>query len=206
VFARTTTFQAHRGQLDRGIALVQDEIFPAMLDMSGCLGMSLLVDRDSGRCIVTTSWETREAMWESAGTVRPMRDRAADMMGGTAQVDEWEIALLHRDHSSHPGSCVRVTWFRMDPTMLERGRTMFRSEILPALEQMPGFCSASLMVESEEGYAAVSVAFDSAEAMMASRDSGLRLRASTAAEMSAQVLEVGEFDLVMAHLRVPELV
>jgi quinol monooxygenase YgiN len=206
VYARSTTVQAHRGSLDRGIALVRDEILPAVLDTPGCLGMSLLADRDSGRCIATTSWETREAMRDSAGVVRPMRDRAADTMGGTAQVDEWEIAMLHRDHRSAPGACVRVTWLRMDPTMMDRGRARFRDEVLPAMEETPGFCSASLLLDTAEGYAAASFAFDGPEAMAASHDQGIRLRADTAAELSAQILEVGEFELVLAHLRVPELV
>ncbi|WP_181780608.1 antibiotic biosynthesis monooxygenase [Pseudonocardia pini] len=206
MFARSTTVQAHRGSLDRGIALVRDELLPAVLDTEGCIGMSLLADRDSGRCIATTAWESRAAMSDSAGMIRPMRDRAADTMGGTAQVDEWEIALLHRDHTSSPGACARVTWLRMDPSRMEQGTTMFRDEVLPEMEQMVGFCSASLMLDPTEGYAAASFAFDSAEAMAATRDRALRMRAGTAAELNAQILEVGEFELVMAHLRVPELV
>lgn len=206
MFARSTTVQAHRGSLDRGIMLIQDEILPAVLDTPGCIGMSLLADRDSGRCIATTAWESREAMADSAGTIRPMRDRAADSMGGTAQVDEWEIALLHRDHLSHGGACARVTWLRFDPSMMDRGRALFRDEILPQMEEMPGFCSASLMLDPTEGYAAASFAFDGMEAMEASRSRTMRMRADSAAELSAQILEVGEFELVMAHLRVPELV
>ncbi|HEV7196161.1 MAG TPA: hypothetical protein VGN19_09485, partial [Pedococcus sp.] len=56
--ARTTTIQADRSKVEDGIARVQDQVFPAVTAMDGCAGMSLLVDRESGRCIATTSWES----------------------------------------------------------------------------------------------------------------------------------------------------
>ena len=51
-----------------------------------------------------------------------------------------------------------------------------------------------------------SVTFDSAEAMAASRDEAERMRTNATAELGAEVLEVAEFELALAHLRVPELV
>ncbi|EUA34784.1 hypothetical protein I552_5573 [Mycobacterium xenopi 3993] len=44
--------------------------------------VSLLVDRQSGRCIATSAWESDEAMHASAERIQPIRDRAAQMFGG----------------------------------------------------------------------------------------------------------------------------
>ena len=63
----------------------------------GVIGLSLLVDRPSRRCIATSSWQSGEAMRASADAVRPVRDRAAELFGGSADVEESEIAVLHRD-------------------------------------------------------------------------------------------------------------
>jgi hypothetical protein len=37
--------------------------------------MSVLMDRGSGRCIITTAWETDEAMRASAEKANRLRDR-----------------------------------------------------------------------------------------------------------------------------------
>ncbi|GAA2885434.1 antibiotic biosynthesis monooxygenase [Pseudonocardia halophobica] len=206
MFARSTTVLAHRENMDRGIMLIRDEVMPAVLDMSGCIGMSMLADRESGRCIATTAWESREAMEASATAVRPMRDRAADALGGTAQVDEWEIGVLHRDHPSAPGACVRVTWVRTDPGTMDRAVEYYKTMLLPEMEQWDGFCSASMLLDRTEGLSVSSVTYDSREAMGALRDRASRIRDKAMQEIGAEVLEVREFELALAHLRVPELV
>ncbi|WP_345383889.1 hypothetical protein [Pseudonocardia yuanmonensis] len=206
MYARSTTVLAHRESMDRGIAMIRDEVMPAVLDMAGCIGLSMLADRESGRCIVTSAWETREAMHDSEPMVRPLRDRAADALSGTAQVDEWEIGVLHRAHTSAPGACTRVTWVRMDPGGMDRGLETYRTTLLPAMGEMDGFCSASLLMDRDEGITVSSVTFDSAEAMAASRDFAARLRSEAAESLGAEIVEVREFELALAHLRVPEMV
>ncbi|MCW0214582.1 MAG: antibiotic biosynthesis monooxygenase [Pseudonocardia sp.] len=206
MYARSTTILAHPENIDRGITQVRDIVMPAVLDAPGCIGMSMLVDRDSGRCIATTAWESADAMRDSEPMIRPLRDRAADMLGGSAQVDEWEIGVLHRDHRSAPGACVRVSWLRLGPAAMDRGLDMYRHTVMPMMERMDGFCSASLLMDRAEGITVSSVTFDSVDAMMAGRDEGERMRANVSAELGAEVLEVAEFELALAHLRVPELV
>ncbi len=98
MYARSTTIQAQPSSIDAGIAHVRDTVLPALEGTDGCLGLSLLVDRTSGRCIATSSWESEEAMRASEESIRPIRDRAAELFGGSAQVEEWEIAGMHRDH------------------------------------------------------------------------------------------------------------
>ena len=203
--ARSTTIRAHPESIEAGIAHVRDEVMPAVLGMDGCVGMSMLVDRLSGRCIVTTAWQSMEAMTATAEAVRPARERAAEMLGGRPQVDEWEIAVMHRDHTSAPGACVRATWTRLQPDQVDRGIDVYRMGILPAVQELDGFCSASLMIDRTEGYGVSSVTFDSQEAMERSRVRGEELRERGAREAGIEIVEVGEFELALAHLRVPEM-
>jgi quinol monooxygenase YgiN len=205
VHARSTTIRAHPESLERGIAYMRDEAMPTVLGMEGCVGMSLLVDRLTGRCITTTSWRSKEAMDATAGQVRPMREHVAEMLGGRPQVDEWEIAVMHRDHNSAPGACVRATWVRMAPDQMDRSIDVYRMGVLPATQEFEGFCSASLMVDRREGYAVSSVTFDSRESMDRSRAQGEELRERGAREAGVEIMEVGEFELALAHLRVPEM-
>jgi heme-degrading monooxygenase HmoA len=205
VYARATTIQAQPSSIDNGIAHVRDEVMPAITGVEGCIGLSLLVDRESGRCIATTAWESAEAMSASAQQVRPVRDRAAEVFGGTAQVEEWEIAVLHRNHQSRDGACVRATWIEVDPDQMDRAIDVFRMTSLPAIEELEGFCSASLMADRRSGRAVSSVTYDSQEAMQRNREQAGTVRAAGTREAGANVLDVGEFELAVAHLRVPEM-
>jgi hypothetical protein len=205
VYARSTTINAAPPSIDAGIAQVRDEVMPMLLDMDGCIGLSMLADRDSGRCIATSAWQSEAAMRATDEALRPMRDRIAETMGGSPMVQEWEIAVLHRDHRSVAGACVRATWVQVDPANLDRAIDVYKLASLPRLEDLAGFCSASLLVDRASGRAVSSVTYDSQEAMESNREAAASMRSATAKDAGAEVLDVCEFELVIAHLRVPEL-
>ena len=98
-------------------------------------------------------------MHASAESIRPVRDRAAELFGGSTQVEEWEIAVLHRDHRSRDGSCVRATWVKVDLDQIDQGIDFYKMAILPALDELDGFCSASLMVDRASGRAVSSATY-----------------------------------------------
>ncbi|TCC46489.1 hypothetical protein E0H75_25805 [Kribbella capetownensis] len=205
MFARSTTINAMLMSMEAGIAQVRDEVMPTLVEMDGCIGLSMMADRESGRCITTTAWRSEQAMRATDEELRPVRERLARTLGGSPQVQEWEIAVLHRDHRSVAGACIRATWVQVDPEKLERAIDVYRLASLPRLEDLAGFCSASLLVDRASGRAVSSVTYDSREAMDSNRDAAASMRAATSKDAGAQVLDTGEFELVIAHLRVPEL-
>jgi hypothetical protein len=205
MYARTTTVQAQPSSIDAGIAHVRDTVMPALDEgVEGYTGLSLLVDRSSGRCIATSAWQSEEAMRASAESIRPIR-YPADVFGGTPDVEEWEIAVLHRDHRSRDGACVRATWVKVGPDQIDRGIDFYKMTILPALEELEGFCSASLLVDRASGRAVASATFDSVDARDRNRDQLDRIRATGSQEVAAEVLDECDFELALAHLRVPEM-
>jgi hypothetical protein len=205
VYARSTTFLARVSSIDEGIAHIRDEVLPALTAIDGCIGLSLLVDRNSGRCIATSAWQSEEAMRSSEDQVEPIRDRAAEIFGGSPQVERWEIAVLHRDHRSGDGACVRATWMQVEPAQADRAIDMFKMASLPALEDLEGFCSASLMVDRPSGRCVSSVTYDTRKSMEHNREAADAVRMRGTEEARAEVLDIGEFELAVAHLRVPEM-
>jgi heme-degrading monooxygenase HmoA len=206
VHARSSTMRAQPASIDAGIAHVRDELLPEVQRIDGCVGMSLLVDRQSGRCIATTAWDTEEAMRASADQARQLRERAAEAFGGTVdKVEEWEIAVLHRDHASREGACVRANWGKGDPAQTDQSIEYYRTTVLPALENLDGFCSASLLVDRSSGRGVSSVTFDSREAMERNRDQGTAVKDQAIRDVNLEEIDEGEFELALAHLRVPEL-
>ena len=199
MYARSTTFNGMPGSIDAGITFVKSEAAPMLDKIEGCRGVSMLVDRETGQCIVTSSWENEEAMRASDEQLRPIRDRGRDILGGSIQVDEWEIAVMHR---THHGECCRVSWLQGD---LDAMTETFRVGILPELEQTLGFCSTSLLVNRSAGVGCATTAWETRAAMEASRASADDMRSRAASEAGGEIVDVHEFDLAYAHLHIPEM-
>ena len=206
MYARSTTVQGNPESMDDVITYVSGEVMPALQDMSGCVGMSMLADRASGRCIITSAWADESAMHATEQTVRDFRDRAAQLMDGEHEAQAWEVAVMHRLHAGHDGACTRVIWSEGDPGRAEDNRDTFRMMLLPRLEELPGFCSVSLMMDRAGGRSAAAFTYDSHEDMERATPAAMGLREQAAREMGLRVTEVAEFDLVLHHLRVPETV
>ncbi|MGO4257970.1 antibiotic biosynthesis monooxygenase [Marmoricola sp. RAF53] len=206
MFARSTTVMGDPGSIDAGIAYVRDEVMPVVTGMEGCIGMSMLVNRETGRCIATTSWATEEAMRATEEMVSPHRTRAAEIMGGPQYVDLWELAVMHREHEAGGTGFCRVTWLQTEPGMIDETIDFYKGTVLTRLDQTDGFCSASLLVDRATGRACGTVRFDSAESLAATREMAAGLRAERATIGKAEFTDVAEMELVMAHLRAPELV
>lgn len=197
--ARSTTFHGMPGNIEAGITFVKTEVAPMLDQIDGCRGLSVLVDRESGDCIVTSSWEDEEAMRAGDAQLRPMRDRGRNILGGSLQVDEWEIAVMHRTQHAE---CCRVSWLQGD---LDALIETFRVGILPELDQTAGFCGASLFVNPETGLGCATTAWASRAAMEASRTAADDMRNRAASESGGVIVDVHEFELAYAHLHIPEM-
>lgn len=205
MYARTTTIEATPSSLDAGIAYVRDTVMPLLEGLDGHVGLSLLVDRASGHTITTSAWESIDAMRASASAVQEVRNRAAEIFGaGSPTIAEWEIAVLHREHASGDGACVRATWANVNADQIDAGIEVFKSA-LPAMQELDGLCSVSLLVDRASGRGVSSMAFESADAMERNRAEMDRLRGSVSEEAAAQIFDEHDFELAISHLRVPEM-
>jgi len=113
---------------------------------------------------------------------------------------------MHREHRASEGACVRATWVKVGADQIDRGIDFYKMTILPALEELEGFCSGSLLVDRVSGRGVASATFDSVEAMERNKDQLDRIRATGSQETQAEVLDQCDFELAIAHLRVPEMV
>jgi hypothetical protein len=205
MYARSTTFFADPTMVDEGITFIRDTAMPAVHQMAGSIGLSMLCDRKSGRCIVTTAWRDEMSMHDTEGAVHDLRQRAAETMGGHAEVQEWEIALVHRVHEAHHGACTRVIYGHMDVARLDDGLSSMRMGLLPRMEELPGFCAVTHMIDRETGRSATSVTYDSRADMERAAAQAKALREEFAGQVGLEITGMAEFDLVLAHLRVPEM-
>jgi len=208
VYARFSTFAATPTDLDTGVAFCRDDAMTALQHVAGFIGLSLLADRTDGECILTSAWKTEDAMHASRDLVAPIRARISDLVhaAGRANVEEYEIALMHRAHRAPPGAYVRGIWCRMDADRIEDAIDTYRMSTLASLEELAGFCSTTLFCQRESGRCCVSITYDSRAAFDAVRDEADELRASTMKTLDVQLERSGEYELAVARFHVPELV
>ena len=206
MYARSTTFTDKPAAVEPAVALVRDEIMPALLEIEGCTGLSMLVDRRSGGCVVTTAWDDEDAMRASETTVAPLREKAQRLFGGRPEVRVWEIAVLHRARHAGDGACARITWARSEPARVQELIDVFRNEALPRIEELPGFSSTSLLVDRSSGTSALATIYDSRHALEQNRTAAGALRERILDRLGAQLVDVAEMEVALAHLRVPETV
>ena len=206
MYARSTTLQGDPGRLNAGIAYVRDEVMPTIMILDGCIGLSLMVERTSGRAIVTTAWQDLASLSSSDSRVKSLRTQAGEVFGGTPEVNQWEIAVLHRTDQAGDGACIRATWSRCDVDRFQQAIDSYRTTLLPAMETLPGFRSASLLVDRESGIGVSSVTYSDSSALERSRKEAAGLRRTAVQDNDLEILETVEFELVLAHLRVPETV
>jgi heme-degrading monooxygenase HmoA len=206
MYARTNTVMADPQTMDAGIANVRDEVMPLVTAMDGCIGLSMLADRESGRCIVTTAWATEEAMHASEAGVQASRERAAQIFGAMPEVAEYEIAVMHRMHETGAGARTRVLWGSTEPGHMDDMLSSFRMVMMPKMEELPGFAACTMMVDRAANRTSLAVTYDSADAMQRAGERAAQLRAETPSTMGMRIDEIAEFDLVIANLRVPETV
>ncbi|CCG03486.1 conserved protein of unknown function [Blastococcus saxobsidens DD2] len=190
--------------MDEATTYVRDHAMPALERVDGCLGLSMLVDPGTGRCIVTTSWRDEAAMRSSEEHVRASAERTAEILGGRPELEEWEVAAMHRVHEAHHGSWSRVTWLRTEPASVDRAVDAVRLSLMPKLDDLPGFCSVSVLVRRADGLSVAAVSYDSREQLEQASEGAREFREEFAPTMGIRTAGTGEFGVAIAHLRVPE--
>jgi quinol monooxygenase YgiN len=209
MYVRSTSFRGDPSAVDDGIAYTRDKVLPAVRQMDGCIGLSMLVDRHTGRCVVTTAWDDVEAMHRSAEAVRPIREMAVRSVHGIeseTEVAEWEVGVLHRARPAPEHAACRLIRTKAPLGQADRIIDGFRTSILPRVGELPGFCSISLLVDRRFGRCAIATVYEDRQTMSRAKGQGQAMREEFTLHMGMHVTEVAEFDVVLAHLRVPETV
>ena len=94
MFARVSTFQGQPDQTAEGIRIAREQILPAARLQDGFKGIYLLFDRESGRSLSITLWETEEDMKASEEAASRVRTESAEAAGETIiGVERYEVAL-----------------------------------------------------------------------------------------------------------------
>ncbi len=81
-------------RIDGVVEQVESDIVPTLKEQDGFKGMTVLADRESGRMIALTYWESEDALKTSEEVANKARGEAAETAGSPEpRVERYEVAV-----------------------------------------------------------------------------------------------------------------
>ena len=95
MYARVSTLEGPPELIDEGLRQVREVVLPGARHIDGFKGMIALADRQSGKTLGITFWESEEAIRASEEAANRLREESAEAGGGTiAGVERYEVGLF----------------------------------------------------------------------------------------------------------------
>ena len=94
MFGRVSTFEGSPEQVVELTRFARDQVLPALEGLDGFSGILGLVDRQSGKVIAVTLWESEEALRASEEAANRLRDESAGAVNETITgVERYEVTF-----------------------------------------------------------------------------------------------------------------
>jgi len=96
MYARVTSAQIQPAKMEEAIHITQESIIPAIKQQHGFLGFTDLIDRETGKVVFISRFETQADMQAglSNGFVRQQLAKLTSVLAGPASSDLYEV-LFH---------------------------------------------------------------------------------------------------------------
>jgi heme-degrading monooxygenase HmoA len=95
MFAHVVTAQIAPGKVEAIVHVVRDQLSAADVHGGGHKGFYLLADREAGRLVTISLWDSREAAQQADSAASQTRADTAERIGMTAPVTEILEVVMH---------------------------------------------------------------------------------------------------------------
>lgn len=94
-FARVNDVRAATGQIEATVAFLRDTALPAMRALSGYRALAIFANRESGRTLVTSVWDTAADREASEAVIGGLRRQALEVAQSQAEarITRYEVVL-----------------------------------------------------------------------------------------------------------------
>ena len=98
VFARTFTIEGRRERFDSFARAGQEKVIPALRRLDSFAGLLVLANRQNGKILVVTLWESEEALRGGEDASHWFRAFGAEVTGGeVTDVERYEVVYSETD-------------------------------------------------------------------------------------------------------------
>ncbi|MEU8982550.1 antibiotic biosynthesis monooxygenase [Streptomyces sp. NPDC048309] len=202
MFVRSVYVTGDPAKVDTAIRAMNTEGRDLLEERPGYRGADVFVDRELGKLLAVSWWESEESRHNSDEVMRERRSALLEPFAGTVSVHNYEVAVFHGVQHPRAGGGLRVSRLEFDPADTDLLADTFRATVLPRLETLGGLARTSLFVDRERGQGMVGALFADRESLAASRAGQAVARHEGAAKAHVTVTGLEEFEVVHADVRV----
>ena len=95
--ARVSILEGSPERVDDAINEARNQVVPKLRELEGSKGILLLVDRQSGKAMAVTLWESEEALRASEETANQLREQTAEAADDRITgVERYEVVIDER--------------------------------------------------------------------------------------------------------------
>lgn len=204
MFVRSTELRTDPEAVEAGIAYFKNTVAPKLGAMPGNLGVSLIVNRETGEAVGSTFWESLEAMnaAEEAGQ-QSRQGSAQETSGRVVDVDRYEIVLLDRKGEAGGRRFARANTLYAATGKQDASVAFMTDTVVARLREMDGYLGATAGINRFTGRAFFVSAWASPEARAASAEAVAALREQAREVAGAGGVRVVEGETVILQMKQP---
>ncbi|MER6423707.1 hypothetical protein [Streptomyces sp. NPDC001137] len=201
MFVRTVYATGDPAKIDTAIRALNSQGRDLLEERPGYRGAGIFVDREVGKLLAASWWESEEARRNSDEVMRERRGALLEPFAATTAVENYEATVFHQVRQPEAGAGLRITRLEFDPMDADLLTETFRASVVPRLETLSGLARAVLLVDREHGRGRVGTTFTDRGSLVASRGPQAVARHEGAAKAHVTVTSLEEFEVVFADIR-----
>lgn len=196
MFVRTMYITAEPQNVGPAIDVLAKETPGMLAEQDGYQGLGVFADREVGKILAGSWWESEQAMNDSFEAMRDRRTRMLEPLVSTMAIMGMEAMAYTRPSSTTTGG-FRLQRMVFEPSKADQLVDTFKSQGMPRLQEIDGFTGCSLMMDRARGVASVGVTYRDMAALEASRAPQARIRHDALTPLPwAQLIALEELEVV----------
>lgn len=199
MFVRTMYVTGDPAEIEGAIERLRNEGVPAVSKLPGFKGVGLFVDRELGKLMSGTWWESEQAERESDAELADKRAEWISPFARTLTVDRWEAAFATQPRPQLTSGGFRMNRVDFDPEQLDRAVQAFKDTVAPGLQEIDGFVGTALLVNRADGRGSVGMLYRDRAALIASRGPQARVRGEGIKATGAVFRSMEELEVVLVQ-------
>ncbi|MGW1744626.1 hypothetical protein ACWCRD_03200 [Streptomyces sp. NPDC002092] len=201
MFVRTVYATGDPAKVDTAIRALNSQGRDLLEERPGYRGAGIFVDRELGKLLTASWWQSEEARHNSDQVMRERRGGLLEPFAATTAVENYEAVVVHQVRQPEAGGGLRLTRLEFDPMDADLLAETFRASVVPRLDSLSGLARTSLLVDRERGRGLVGALFTDRQALGASRGAQASARHEGAAKAHVTVIGLEEFEVVYTEVR-----
>ncbi|NUQ97186.1 MAG: hypothetical protein HOY79_11715 [Streptomyces sp.] len=201
MFVRTVYATGDPTKVDTAIRALNSQGRDLLEERPGYRGAGIFVDRELGKLLTASWWQSEEARHNSDQVMSERRGGLLEPFAATTAVENYEAVVVHQVRQPEAGGGLRLTRLEFDPMDTDLLTETFRASVVPRLDSLSGLARTSLLVDRERGRGLVGALFTDRQALSASRGAQASARHEGAAKAHVTVIGLEEFEVVYTEVR-----